>query len=221
MLRKLLLLLSIAMFSTASLSARSFRVQQIPNGQKNRCLNCHVGTSGGDRNVFGETIENEFLDQDGNVIWNEVLAARDTDGDGFSNGTELQDPDGTWGLGDDNPGNIDLVTLPGDDGDFPSSVFDFSSISSVNLSISAAPNPIFSHTAISFSLQNMMKTSVALYDAEGNLVVQLANQAFASGSHTLDWNATNMYGEIVSSGTYYLIITSGKYRDSKRIVVTR
>ena len=32
-----------------------------------------------------------------------------SDGDGFTNGQELQDPDGTWSTGNPNPGDVSKV----------------------------------------------------------------------------------------------------------------
>ncbi len=38
------------------------------------------------------------------VQWGPALAALDSDGDGFTNGEELQDPNGTWEVGSAAPG---------------------------------------------------------------------------------------------------------------------
>ena len=103
--------------------ARFFRPGQIPNGGENGCLNCHMSPSGGDaRNAFGLTIQGDFLtsvDADGAVLWGPDLAAIDSDDDGFTNGEELGDPDGTWEAGDDLPGDPADVTLPGDPDSHP------------------------------------------------------------------------------------------------------
>lgn len=45
-------------------------------------------------------------------VWNATMANADSDGDGFSNGWELQNPSGTWVSGTPNPGNSALVTDP-------------------------------------------------------------------------------------------------------------
>ena len=59
---------------------------------------------GGDaRNPFGLTVEADFLD------------AGD---DGFTNGEELGDPDGTWVVGDPDP-EVDAIYHPGDAEDHP------------------------------------------------------------------------------------------------------
>lgn len=97
--------------------ARPHRVGQIPNGSKNSCANCHINPAGGgERNDFGKLVEARFLDvvgPAGNVQWGPALAHLDADGDGVSNGIELQDEFGLWQSGQSNPGNSNLVSLPG------------------------------------------------------------------------------------------------------------
>jgi hypothetical protein len=113
---------SIVMFILACLIAfpgygRSFRVGQIPNGNLNSCSNCHVNPGGGGvRNAFGQLVEREFLDGS-NVVWNARLASLDADGDGVTNGQELQDAFGEWISGQQNPGNPALVTHPANEVD--------------------------------------------------------------------------------------------------------
>ena len=76
---------------------REFRVFRIPNGTLNSCLNCHMTPSGGPRNPFGSAVEAKIGGTPVDVpFWDATLAAADSDGDGFSNGTELGDPDGDF-----------------------------------------------------------------------------------------------------------------------------
>lgn len=117
--RKVIVLgLAVFFFGQASIEARSARVSQIPNGSVNSCANCHVDPSGGGtRTAFGDAINNGFLSGTGaraTVVWNATLAGLDSDGDGFSNGTELGDPDG-----DGTPTAGPTVTNPGLASDFP------------------------------------------------------------------------------------------------------
>ena len=67
-------------------------------------------------------IEAGFLSEvgyEGDVVWGPELAALDADGDGFTNGEELQDPEGAWRLGNPKPGDPDAVTHPGDPDSHP------------------------------------------------------------------------------------------------------
>ncbi len=109
------LLFSILVTTTSF--SRSFRVNQIPNGNVNGCANCHVNPAGGGvRNAFGQLVEKRFLSvpgESGQVQWGPVLASYDADGDGISNGEELQDPFGQWNIGSPSPGNALLVSEPG------------------------------------------------------------------------------------------------------------
>ena len=103
---------------------RPKRVGQIPNGEVNRCANCHVNPAGGGaRNDFGRMVEDEFLSAagfSGNVLWQSDLPFLDADGDGVSNGEELGDPNGAWQLGDELDFEV-LVSLPGDAKSVPES----------------------------------------------------------------------------------------------------
>lgn len=85
--------------------ARGFRRGQVPHGFTVDCTTCHNGR-GGSRNDFGLAVFADFLtvqDSTGDVTWNAELAALDSDGDGYTNGEELGDPDGTWTIGAADP----------------------------------------------------------------------------------------------------------------------
>ena len=71
-------------------------MSRIPNGSAFSCTTCH-GASGPPLNNFGD----DFLSA--GTRWTAALAAMDSDGDGFNNGTELGDPNGTWVAGNPNP----------------------------------------------------------------------------------------------------------------------
>ena len=95
--------------------ARASRVRQLPNGAKFGCAHCHTSASGGGAlNAFGNAVPLNGSGASASVNWNATFAAADSDGDGFSNGTELGDPDG-----DGNPMAGAQVTNPGDATSFP------------------------------------------------------------------------------------------------------
>ena len=86
---------------------------RIPNGSAFSCTTCH-GPSGPPLNNFG----NDFLAA--GARWNATLAAQESDGDGFNNGTELGDPNGTWIAGNPNPAVT--ASNPGDPSSRPATV---------------------------------------------------------------------------------------------------
>ncbi len=110
-----LILLSILILLAPEVAdAREIYPARIPNGTVNNCSNCHVNPRGaGDRNDFGTAFE------DGGLVWTADLALADSDGDGFTNGAELLDPDGEWSPGDEDPGEPADVTKPGDPDSHP------------------------------------------------------------------------------------------------------
>lgn len=95
--------------------ARPFRINLIPNGPVNGCANCHINPAGsGARNAFGKAVGALVTPNGQEEFWSAALAAADSDGDGASNGLELQDPAGAWKRGDPQPGDSSKVTKPGD-----------------------------------------------------------------------------------------------------------
>ena len=113
-------------------SAHEFYVTRVPNramaendvGMLRACITCHDNADGGAGcedaggsrpclNPFGT----EFRTR--GFLWDETLAAMDADGDGFTNGQELQDPTGMWRPGMEDPGIVEYVTRPGFAADNP------------------------------------------------------------------------------------------------------
>jgi len=110
-----------ALSSTAD--ARPERPLQVPNGLTFNCILCHTDAVGnGPVNDFGGQILAMGLDDNANVAQKKVVWSKiynlDADGDGFTNGEELGDPDGTWLPGDPDPAT-DNIAAPADAEDFP------------------------------------------------------------------------------------------------------
>ena len=104
----IILFVFVYFFSITLSNARSWRVGQIPNGNKFGCINCH-NSSYKSLNSFGFSVKSVIGRGSKASFWNSVLAAKDSDGDGSSNGEELGDPDGDGKSTDEaemtNPGN--------------------------------------------------------------------------------------------------------------------
>lgn len=113
----------LAVFALGLLSpdvmAKNGREFMLPNGTVNSCANCHINPGGGgERNAFGLAVFAAMgsIPRAANFdFWDAELAALDSDGDGFSNGTELGDPDGDF----QNVGPTSDVSLPGDPNSMP------------------------------------------------------------------------------------------------------
>ncbi|GAB1350251.1 hypothetical protein MASR1M107_24660 [Ignavibacteriales bacterium] len=187
------------------LDSRSFRVTQIPNGSKFSCANCHVSAAGGDaRNQFGQTVENGFLVND-DVMWGSALANLDSDGDGFSNGIELQDPTGAWRTGQPNPGSLADVTNPGDPNSkpAPSSVKELGGTPGEFSLYNNYPNPFNPSTRIRYSVPAAGTVKLAVYSLNGEQVFSLVNQFQEAGTYEVDFTAVS-----VASGVYFYKLES-------------
>jgi hypothetical protein len=116
--------------------AREFRVFRVPNGTVFSCQTCHVLSTGGPRNPFGLAVEAKIGSTPADVpFWDAALASVDSDGDGFSNGTELGDPDG-----DGTPIQGAQVTNPGNSASKPNSAPNFTSSPVTTAAIGTAYN---------------------------------------------------------------------------------
>lgn len=98
-----------------SAQAKSFRVDQIPNGDTFDCVNCHISQSNRSRNPFGHEVD-VWLNR-GDVDWSKLYFL-DSDGDGYSNGRELGDPCGHWRRGQ-TPERLADISRPGDPDSVP------------------------------------------------------------------------------------------------------
>jgi hypothetical protein len=204
---------------TANLTlAMDFRVFQIPNGAKNGCLNCHISAAGGgNRNAFGTMVERKYLDAGGNVKWGPAMASEDPDGDGFTNGQELQDPNGTWKAGQPNPGTGILVTLPGDPASKPTAT----DIADLKMPVTYRleqnyPNPFNPTTQIKFTLPHASYTQLRVFDIAGREISTLVNNNLSAGSYSVKFNAADL-----SSGIYFYRIQTNDFIDTKKFVLMK
>ncbi len=78
------------------------------------------------------------------------------------------------------------------------------------------PNPFNPSTAIRFSLKKPGLTSLKIFNVLGSEVVELLNKELQSGSHTFHFNAGGL-----SSGVYYYQISSGKFTETKKMILIK
>ena len=211
-----LLLLSILV------SARGFRVTQIPNGTKFSCNTCHTDGGGTPRNEFGLSVE-AIIGNSSIEFWNQDFASQDADGDGFSNGVELQDPNGEWTFGTPDPGDFSAVSHPGDNEDIPqiTSVAKFTEKPNNYFLGNNFPNPFNPTTTIYFNVQNSTNIILEIYNSLGQKTLTLVDNHFSPGDYGVSWNAKDDYGKNVESGIYYYRLMSNGLIETKRMVLLK
>ncbi len=79
------------------------------------------------------------------------------------------------------------------------------------------PNPFNPTTEIQFSLPSQAHVSLEIYDMTGRLVTTLINGNMSSGNYTVTWDATNQFGQMVSSGIYLYRLQAGDIVETKRM----
>lgn len=194
--------------------SRSGWVTQIPNGNKNSCNNCHPSGNYGQTNEFGKAAG--FYVSGGKVNWGEALALLDSDGDGFTNGAELQDPDGKWIQGNPAPGDFALVTNPGDASSFPNEnyVEDFTKICGLRIN-SIYPNPITDNSIINFEIFKQGYLKVELYNYAGLIITLLEEDNYKIGNYIINFKSI----KYLNSGEYFLKIYFNGYSCIEKIIV--
>jgi len=209
-----LLIITVLLFSfSESLLAREQWLAQIPNGQVNSCLNCHFSAGGGgSRNPFGKSVEDALIGN--NVRW-DLIFNIDSDGDGFTNGEELQDPDGQWNVGDSGPGNTTLVTLPGDASSKPT----VSSVENdfVERNSNIYPQPTKGIVSLDYLSNYFEMSELNIYNLNGVILHNESTESkIGENNLTIDMNQLSLH-----NGTYFIVLRNRYFNIKKRIVLSK
>jgi hypothetical protein len=218
-----LLGLFLVVVSSNDLFAKAFRVGQIPNGSKLGCISCHNSQNGGDsRNPFGKSVGTKYL-VDGNVQWGPELSKLDSDGDGFTNGEELQDPNGEWKVGNPAPGNPDLVTNPGDPASKPNVNGISDAIYAMNdpYEINITQNLNFSEINISYNLIKNTYVKLEIIDLNGYSLRFIENTEKSEGRHTNNWDGRNDAGATIPDGVYFIRLSTSENTIIKKFIYNK
>jgi hypothetical protein len=81
-----------------------------------------------------------------------------------------------------------------------------------------APNPITSQTTIRFSAFTTAETTVLISDMLGRKVTTLLDGE-VEGPQEIVWNATNSQGQKVTAGIYFITVTNGSSKESRKVIV--
>ena len=65
------------------------------------------------------------------------------------------------------------------------------------------------------------KLSVNIYDLSGRMVNMLVNDNVNVGTHKVDWDGTNLYGQLAPTGVYFLQVVSGNNRHIQKIALVK
>ena len=83
------------------------------------------------------------------------------------------------------------------------------------------PNPFNPTTKIRYDLPKDAMVSITIYDVMGRWVKSLVNSKQTAGYRSIQWNATNSFGEPVSAGMYIYMIQAGQFTQTKKMVLLK
>jgi hypothetical protein len=83
------------------------------------------------------------------------------------------------------------------------------------------PNPFNPETNISYGLPEDATVVLKVYNVLGQEIRTLVSNQQIAGYHTVTWDGTNDYGEVVSTGVYIYRIAAGQYTATKRMILVK
>jgi hypothetical protein len=81
----------------------------------------------------------------------------------------------------------------------------------------AAPNPFNPRTEIAFRLEQDQDVRLAVFDARGRRVAELAADRLPAGEHRVAWDGRDLAGRSAAAGVYLVRLTAGTTVDHLRI----
>ena len=83
------------------------------------------------------------------------------------------------------------------------------------------PNPFNPITTLKYDLSQDAFVDLTIYDMLGNIVSTLVNENQNSGSKSVQWDATNDQGDLVSAGVYLYNIQVGNHNQTKKMILLK
>jgi hypothetical protein len=85
----------------------------------------------------------------------------------------------------------------------------------------AYPNPFNPSTTLRFSLTETNKTTLSVYDVNGELVTRLMHETLLPGTYSVKWDGRNTAGKQMPSGLYFCQFKSGPALETQRLILTK
>lgn len=92
---------------------------------------------------------------------------------------------------------------------------------SAEMALKVMPNPSPGTVCLRFTLPEALDVHVAVFDALGRLVIDLADQHLDSGGHQVVWSGRNAAGSRVAPGVYFARLTAGGRNLTAKMILRR
>jgi len=83
------------------------------------------------------------------------------------------------------------------------------------------PNPFNPVTTLRYDLPEDALVNITIYDMMGRQVSKLVSSQQSAGYKSVQWNATNDAGSLVSAGLYLYMIQAGDFKQTKKMILLK
>ncbi len=87
------------------------------------------------------------------------------------------------------------------------------------------PNPFNPQTTIRFNIPRLnegaIQTNLSIYNMSGQKVATLHDGPLEAGSYAVKWNATDISGRKVPSGIYLYVLSSARFKQTRKLVLLK
>jgi len=83
------------------------------------------------------------------------------------------------------------------------------------------PNPFNPSTMIKYQIPEASEVRLAVFSVLGEEIKTLVEQRQAAGSYTVNWNATDTYGNRLTSGVYFYRIQAGTFTEMRKMILVK
>ncbi len=83
------------------------------------------------------------------------------------------------------------------------------------------PNPFNPSTSIKYDLVKRVNVSLVIYDINGRVVKNLVNSEQSAGYYNITWDGTNIDGNTVSTGIYFLKLVAGDFVKMQKLLLLK
>lgn len=85
----------------------------------------------------------------------------------------------------------------------------------------ASPNPFNPKTKLEFTLGKAGSVSLAVYNLRGELIARLVDEAYAAGTHAVEWTGVDARGRVCPSGIYFAQMKADGVVMTQRLALLR
>lgn len=83
------------------------------------------------------------------------------------------------------------------------------------------PNPFNPVTKFDLSLQEEQYVTLKIFDMNGKEIYIIADKNIKAGDYTFEWSSVNNYGETVNSGVYFIVMNTGGYTVTRKMMLIK